>query len=1190
MIHVILKFELKQWLRSPQVYVYTAVFFLIAAGTMAGAAGILGEGSSSQETANSPLSLLSFINFLSKLMLFLLPAICGASVYKDFSSGVHSLLYTYPFSKSEYLTGKLISSFGVVFVISAAAVSGLAVGAILPGIDPKLVLPFNAAVYLEIYVVYLLPNLLLFGCIVFAVVLFSRNIYAGFLSVVLLLLLREAALSLFGAGAGVLLDPLGAAAAEVLTGNLSPSERSVFPVPFDNMVLFNRLIWAGISILILAVTYFKFRFSETSFEFRRPAGRRIEAAAKLPGRIEKINIPIPATDFTFTGGVRSAWLLSKFDFRYILKSGSFISVLAAGGIFTAVILLQVNPVTDTKILPVTWAMLGYPVMFISFLIIFLTFLYSGVLMNRADSYRMNELLIAAPAGDSVLLLSRLFALIKMQSVLLLMIMAVGIGVQLYNGFYSIDPLQYLFALFGIHLIVFVIWSFVSLFFQSVFRNSYLGLFFLILLALGISYLSSAGIEQAVYRFNQDPSAYFFLKYSDLTGYGDFLFPYFVYKLYWLLFGLAVFCFTLFVFPRQIPKSAAERIHMAISRFRGKPAIAVVLLSMVFLFAGYVIHLEENAGDSLGGKSDAELYNEYVSVYGDLKNLPQPRITSARLKIELYPERGSYYAEGNYTVVNKTNAVIDTLLVRTGFDEMTSLAFTEHPANVKYDSVYKFAICLLKNPLAPGDSMRFSFSIKNSPVRCLESGAAVLPGGTFLKSDILPRLGFYSRENSTTGAAGSDIHNHYQGSDADLIDLEVTVGTTPGQTVILPGKLVSERTENSRKYFQFRTERSIKFVFGIISGIYEKYEEISGRTKIEIYYHNGHDRNLAGISDALKRALDYNSSYFSPYPYGEIKVVEFPRSLGSYATTSGNVIQMSEIRFIGDPGGKEDGLIDLAFYTTAHELSHQWWGGQVIPADAPGAVMLTESICEYVTAKVYERKFGKQQALKFLKIQLNRYFRGRAGDTAAEPPLLYVKPEQTHISYGKGAVVLYSLAELLGEENLNRALGDFLRETVSQKNRYPLSTDMLLYINRVVPDSLKYFIDDMFQNVTFYENKIFSAKRTRLADGKYKIDADLLISKYRIYGNSERSFTDSTGKSLMFDPGRGEGLVNSLPLNDYIEIAVLDSKGNTIYRGKIKVNSINNSFSVIVDSEPESIVVDPDGLTIELVKADNMLDL
>ncbi|MBL8017191.1 MAG: hypothetical protein JNK43_07980, partial [Ignavibacteria bacterium] len=651
MISVILKFEIRQWIRSPQVYIYAAVFFLLAAGAMAGAAGILGEGSSSQNATNSPLSLFSFFMFFIKLLLFLLPAICGASVYKDFSSGIHSVLYSYPFTRLDYLTGKLVSSMLAVIVISLAVGLGLAAGAQLPGVDPRLVVPFDAAVYLNIYAVYVLPALFFSGSVVFAVVLFSRNIYAGFISVVLLLLLREALLSVLGPGPGALLDPLGAATAEILTANLTPAERSVMPVPFDSLVLYNRLIWFGVTVLIFAATYLKFRFTETESFFWKPSPKLNKTAEKLPGRLEKINIPVPVTDFSFTGGIRSAWLLSKFDFRYILKSGSFISILAAGGIFAAVILLQVNPVTDTKILPVTWAMLGYPVMFISFLIIFITFLYSGVLMNRADTYRMSELVVSSPVTDSVLLLSRMFALVKLQSVLLLMIMAVGIGVQLYSGFYGINLFQYLFALFGIHLVVFVIWSFLSLFVQSVFRNSYLGLFFLILAALGISYLPSAGIEQTVYRFNQDPEPYFYLKYSDLTGYADHLFPYFVYKLYWLLSGFALFSLTLFVFPRELTKSAAERIKIGISRFRGKHAAIFISLALIFVFAGYMIRLEENrGGTSLSPENEAALYGEFISKYSRYGNIPQPRITSVRLTIELFPEDGSFHAEGNYTAV------------------------------------------------------------------------------------------------------------------------------------------------------------------------------------------------------------------------------------------------------------------------------------------------------------------------------------------------------------------------------------------------------------------------------------------------------------------------------------------------------------------------------------------------------------
>ncbi|MBL0052998.1 MAG: hypothetical protein IPP29_16560 [Bacteroidetes bacterium] len=96
-------------------------------------------------------------------------------------------------------------------------------------------------------------------------------------------------------------------------------------------------------------------------------------------------------------------------------------------------------------------------------------------------------------------------------------------------------------------------------------------------------------------------------------------------------------------------------------------------------------------------------------------------------------------------------------------------------------------------------------------------------------------------------------------------------------------------------------------------------------------------------------------------------------------------------------------MDLSFYVAAHELSHHWWGNQVSPADALGATMITESMAEYITAKIYEKKYGKQGALKFLKIQRIRYLSGRANETEQEPPLYLVNPEQSYISYGKGAI-------------------------------------------------------------------------------------------------------------------------------------------------------------------------------------------
>lgn len=79
-------------------------------------------------------------------------------------------------------------------------------------------------------------------------------------------------------------------------------------------------------------------------------------------------------------------------------------------------------------------------------------------------------------------------------------------------------------------------------------------------------------------------------------------------------------------------------------------------------------------------------------------------------------------------------------------------------------------------------------------------------------------------------------------------------------------------------------------------------------------------------------------------------------------------------------------------------------------------MITESITEYITAKIYEKKYGKHSALKFLKIQRDRYLTGRANETEEEVPLYLVNPEQSYISYGKGAIAFYILSEFIGEEN------------------------------------------------------------------------------------------------------------------------------------------------------------------------------
>jgi ABC-2 type transport system permease protein len=369
---------------------------------------------------------------------------------------------------------------------------------------------------------------------------------------------------------------------------------------------------------------------------------------------------------------------------------------------------------------------------------------------------------------------------------------------------------------------------------------------------------------------------------------------------------------------------------------------------------------------------------------------------------------------------------------------------------------------LDKGILPNDSIRLDFRITNQQNTLLVRHSNILKNGTYLKSDIFPRLGYFANTEKAKPGDPASLANHYQSLDADLGQFEAIISTTPRQTAITSGNLLKAWQEKGRRYFHYQTDQPIKFVLGFNSGEFDVVKEDYKGVELRIYYHPQHTYCLPRMMAGLKASIDYNTTHFGPYQHQQAQIIEFPRSEGSYATTAGNCIQISEIRFVNDTNIIQASGIDLSFYVAAHELTHQWWGNQVIPADALGATMITESIAEYVTAKIYEQQYGKQSALKFLKIQRERYLSGRAAETGQEAPLYLVHPEQPYIAYGKGAIALYTLSEYIGEEKLNGALNAYLTKVRFQPPPYTTSLEMLDFLKQATPDSLQYLIIDMFE--------------------------------------------------------------------------------------------------------------------------------
>ncbi|PIV50608.1 MAG: hypothetical protein COS19_03785, partial [Flavobacteriaceae bacterium CG02_land_8_20_14_3_00_34_13] len=477
-----------------------------------------------------------------------------------------------------------------------------------------------------------------------------------------------------------------------------------------------------------------------------------------------------------------------------------------------------------------------------------------------------------------------------------------------------------------------------------------------------------------------------------------------------------------------------------------------------------------------------------------------------------------------------------------------------------DGLMKFFVHKLQSPLLPSDTLLLNFEIKNSRNTLFQRNSNVLKNGTFLKHDILPRLGYFIQNEMKKPSDSTALNNHYQAFDSDLIDFEAIVSTSENQTAISTGFLQKQWQENGRNYFHYKANKPIKMGMAFNSGKFKIQKDQWEDIPIKVYYHNTHTYNVKNMIAGLKAAMAYNSEHFSPYQHKDVKIIEFPLTEGSFATTFGNAILTSEVRF--GVNGKNDDKIDLSFYVSAHELTHQWFGNQLLPKDVLGAVVLTESITEYITLKIYEQQFSKERALQFLKLQRLRYLKGRTKETKNESPLYLVKAEQDYISYGKGAIAFNTLSHYLGEKKMNDILKSFLEEYPSSLKAYPTSLDFLKILKQETPEELKYLVSDMFETITFYDSKINSASIKQTEKG-FEVSLDFTINKY--------------GDQTIEEP---------LPLNDFIEIGLYDSNNNILELKQVRIQKAKNSIVFNTKEKPSKIIIDPNLLTIDKDLGDN----
>ncbi len=294
--------------------------------------------------------------------------------------------------------------------------------------------------------------------------------------------------------------------------------------------------------------------------------------------------------------------------------------------------------------------------------------------------------------------------------------------------------------------------------------------------------------------------------------------------------------------------------------------------------------------------------------------------------------------------------------------------------------------------------------------------------------------------------------------------EVAVEAPAWMTAVSNGSLVGTRDLSGRREWTWRLDRPHSpYLIAVAAGDFEVIREECGGVPLEYYV----PRDMAQYAkfsfhrtcDALKFFEEYTGIKYQWPNYKQVVVPEF--IYGGMENTTATFLMDYTIHdeHAHCPGsrfpcpGSEDYTSDPL---VAHELAHQWFGDLVTTEDWPH-IWLNESFATFMEA-LYERHALGEDEFRYTLYRCLRTYLSEYKDRYARPVVfrIYRDPEElfdAH-SYEKGCLILWHLANVVGEDAFRTAINKYLAARAFE----PASTDDL---RRFLEDSSRRRLDWFF---------------------------------------------------------------------------------------------------------------------------------
>lgn len=1131
---------------------------------------------------NAPYMIAYFIGLFSLNTVFSTTVFVAQSFLREAETRFDSIIYASPVDKKSYLGSRFLMAFFLNTFSYAMFAVGLMAGHLMPWIPKDELQPFSVINYLWPFLTIAIPNIFFCTAVLTGFAWFTRNklmIYVGGIFVFILYTIGSifsnspvfAGVSPASAQAMAIVakvDPFGLAAFFEQTRYWTAFEKNVALVKLSGNFLINRLLWVGLSSLLVVISYH-------FFSFRKVGSRKIKKNKSVAETqsVEKFE-RLQQTEYhtvKHNFGVFKSFF--RIDAALILKGIPFtVLVILVGALMGIEIKDEINggirmaeSITSTGLM-ITTILDRMPT-----LLLLIMLFYSSELLRRSESAGIAMLEKVTPYNARMAFISKLVSLWMIPVLLLILTILIAIAFQMAKGNAPVEWDLYLSLFYYIGLPMFLA-GILMLSIQSLIANRYLGLAIAtvvtLLLCTGLG--NMVEINHPLLRFAEILK----IEHFDMNGFGKYTTSFHISMLYNLGFALLL----LFLAGRSSLIFSAKKRRIAAPGF-----LQILLLiggALLFMGFGSYIFYQTNVKSKYTTKDEQQHWSQqYEEKYRRFEDLPQPTIASVSANIDLYPEDNRYRVKGIYHLINNSQRPIDSILVYVNDNTALNSLAIPNAELLSKDADYGHIWYKLNIPLQPAQELKvvYDFSSSWSPFIGHVPFNSIIDNGSFMRiSRYFPQFGYQpaneiesEKERKKRGMVSARPIRKLKDKENepyDFIDFEAIISTSGDQTAISSGDLLRRWKSGSRNFFHYKCGRKIPFRFAVSSARYEIRREVFGGVAIEVYYDKKHGRNIDALLEATKSTLTYCRTNFGDYPYKVIRYAEISSFAEGFAATAyPNTIYMKEnFGFYSDisRGDKEDIINQLA----GHELSHQWWGGeQFSPQEKEGGWILTETLAQYTELMLYEKRHGRERALETVKVHSDIYLSSRS--FADEMPLYKTHYDTPHLPYNKGMVVMHQLRLLLGEEKVNLALKALLK-----KHSYPQkpadSEDLLNEIYKVTPQKSRSKVDELLKNIITYSSKIESVSSRKVARDKYEVTFEVSSRKFRESAKGKRT-------QISNDPT--------------LEIGVYDANGKlTVKSFSLRNNRVQGT--ILLTQEPASLIVDPNLRTIDTFPEDNKKEL